>query len=178
MSRRDERPWLNIFLGVLCLAAIVIAYTTVGQASPTAAQSRRTATVVQGVVQSTVSGSGTLKPATNVRVNFPVSGTLTGGFVSIGDHVNTAQLIAKVTPSSAEASLRSAEITLSTNQAAFQDALKGLTPAEQHQAEITAAQSRASVNSAKQSLRQDQQTATSEESSAGASVAQAEASLT
>jgi multidrug efflux pump subunit AcrA (membrane-fusion protein) len=178
MSKRSERPWLNIFLGVLCLGAIVIAYTTVGQASQSAASSRRTATVAKGVVQSTVSGSGSLKPAANVSVNFGTTGTLTGVFVSVGDHVKSGQLLAEINPSAALSSLHSAEITLSTDKAAYQDAVKGLTPAEQHQAEIGAEQSKASVSSAKQSLRQDQQTAKSDESSATASVAQAEVSLT
>jgi multidrug efflux pump subunit AcrA (membrane-fusion protein) len=177
MFKPDERRWLNISLGVICIAAIVAAYLTVGPASPTAAQSRRTATVAKGVVQSTVSGSGTLKPAANLGVNFPAGGTLTGVFVHVGDHVKSGELLAEINPSSAKSGLRSAEIALSTDEAAYQDAVKGLTPAEQHQAEIGAEQSKASVNSAKQSLSQDQQTAKSEESSAGASVAQAEVSL-
>jgi ABC-type antimicrobial peptide transport system permease subunit len=44
MSKLNERPFLNIALGVLCIAAIVVAYTTVGQASRSSAQSSRTAT--------------------------------------------------------------------------------------------------------------------------------------
>src|ERR1035441_8311041 len=102
MSKRNERPWLNIFLGVLCVGAIVIAYTSVGQASQSTTQSRRTATVAKGVVQSTVSGSGTLKPASNVGVNFATSGTLTGVLVSVGDHVKSGELLAEINPSSAE----------------------------------------------------------------------------
>jgi multidrug resistance efflux pump len=178
MSKRDGRPWLNVFLGVLCVGAIVIAYTTVGQASPSSTQSRRTATVAKGVVQSTVSGNGALKPAANVGVNFPTSGTLTRVFVSIGEHVKGGQLLAEINPSAARSSLHSAEIALRTDEAAYQDALKGLIPAEQHESEISADQSKASVSSAKQSLRQDQQTSRSDESSASASVAQAEVSQT
>src|ERR1700726_5268673 len=92
MSKYKERPWLTIFLGVLCVAAIAVAYTTVGQASSATAQSRRTATVAQGVVQQTVSGSGTLKPAANVSVNFANSGTLTGGPGSGGDKVKPGRV--------------------------------------------------------------------------------------
>ena len=135
-----ERPWLAIFLGLLCVAAIVVAYTTVGQASSATAQSRRTATVAQGVVQQTVSGSGTLKPAANVSVNFANSGTLTGVLVNVGDKVKAGQLLAEINPSSAQSSLRSAEISLSTAEASYQDAVKGLTPAEGRQAEISAGQ--------------------------------------
>jgi macrolide-specific efflux system membrane fusion protein len=174
MSRSTNRPVLSIFLGVLCLAAIVVAYTSVGAASSPTAATRRVVTAADGVVQSTVSGSGTLQPATKVGVNFAASGTLTRVFVSPGEHVKAGELLAEIDPSSAKASLRSAEITLSTDEASYKDALKGLTPAEQHQAEISADQGRAAVRSAKQSLAQDQQTARSEESSAAATVAQDE----
>ena len=177
MSRSSNRPVLSIFLGVLCLAAIVVAYTSVGAASSPTAATRRVVTAADGVVQSTVSGSGTLQPATKVGVNFATSGTLTHVFVSPGDHVKAGELLAETDPSSAKASLRSAEITLSTDEASYHDALKGLTPAEQHQAEISADQAHAAVRSAKQSLGQDQQTARSEESSAAATVAQDEQSL-
>ena len=177
LAKRPQRPWLNYVLGAALVAAIVVAYTSVGQASPSTAQTRRTATVAEGVVQSTVSGSGTLQPASKVAVNFASSGTLTGVFVKVGEHVKKGELLAEVNPSSAESALRSAELALSTDEADYHDAVAGLTPAEAHQAEITADQSQASVDSAKQTLKQDQQTAKSEQSSAAATVAQAEASL-
>jgi membrane fusion protein, macrolide-specific efflux system len=150
MSKYKERPWLITFLGVLCVAAIVVAYTTVGQASSATAQSRRTATVAQGVVQQTVSGAGTLKPAANVGVNFANGGTLTGVLVTVGDKVKAGQLLAEINPSSANSSLRSAEISLSTAEASYQDAVKGLTPAEGRQAEISASQAKAAVTSSQQ----------------------------
>src|ERR1700736_3287551 len=177
MSKYKERPWLTILLGLLCIASIVATYTTVGHASSATSQSRRTATVAQGVVQQTVSGSGTLKPAANVGVNFANGGTLRGVLVSVGDKVKAGQLLAEINPSSAQSSLRSAEISLSTAEASYQDAVKGLTPAEGRQAEIGASQARAAVSSSQQTLRQSQQTAKSEESSARASLTQAEASL-
>src|ERR1700682_1455316 len=177
MSRSNNRPVLSIFLGALCLAAIVVAYTSVGAASSPTAATRRVVTAANGVVQSTVSGSGTLQPATKVGVNFAASGTLTRVLVSPGEHVKAGELLAEIDPSVAQASLRSADMTLSTDEASYRDALKGLTPAEQHQAEISAEQARAAVRAAKQSLGQDQQTARSEESSAAGTVAQDEQSL-
>ena len=114
----------------------------------------RTATVAQGVVQSTVSGSGTLQPASKVGVNFATSGTLTGLFVSLGDHVTGGELLAEIGPASAESSLRSAEMSLTTAEAAYQAAVEGLTPAEVREDDISAAQSRASVASAQQSLKE------------------------
>ena len=129
MSKRNERPWLKISLGVLCVAAIVIAYTTVGQASQSTAQSSRTAKVAKGVVQSTVSGSGTLKPAANVGANFATSGTLTGVFVSVGDHVKSGELLAEIEPEQRRIELALGGNDLTTDEAAYQDAVEGLTPA-------------------------------------------------
>jgi multidrug efflux pump subunit AcrA (membrane-fusion protein) len=177
MTTHTRASWLVYVLGALCAGAIVAAILVVGPASGSQASVTRTATVARGVVQSTVSGSGTLEPATKVGVNFATSGTLTGLFVSVGDHVTPGEPLAEIDPASAQASLRSAEIELSTDEAAYQDAVEGLTPSEQRQAETSAEESRASVFSAKQSLRQDRQTAKSEESSAEQAIAQDEASL-
>jgi multidrug efflux pump subunit AcrA (membrane-fusion protein) len=176
-TKRATRPWFNYLLGLACVGAIVAAILVVGPASGSQTAVTRTAKAAEGVVQSTVSGSGTLAPATKVGVNFATSGSLTGLFVSVGDHVTGGELLAEVSPSSAESSLRSAEIEEATDEAAYQDAVEGLTPAEQRQAEISAEQSRASVKSSKQSLRQDQQSAKSEEASASATIAQDEVSL-
>ena len=110
MSKRNERPWLVITLGALCIVAIVVAYTSVGQASQSTVQSTRTATVGEGCCPVDGVGQRTLKPAAKVGVNFATSGTLTGVFVSVGDHVKGGELLAEIGPSSAESSLRSAEI--------------------------------------------------------------------
>ena len=178
MITRTRASWLVYVLGALCAGAIVAAALVVGPASGSQATVTRTATVAQGVVQSTVSGSGTLQPATKAGVNFATSGTLTGVFVSVGDHVKGGELLGEIDPASAESSLRSAEIALSSDEAAYQDAVEGLTPAEQRQAEISADESRASVTSAKQSLEQDRQTATARRSVRRArTIAQDEASL-
>jgi multidrug efflux pump subunit AcrA (membrane-fusion protein) len=177
MSERARAPRLIYALAALCAGAIAAAIFVIGPASGSQATVTRTATVAQGVVQSTVSGSGTLQPATKVGVNFATSGTLTGLFVSVGDRVHSGELLAEVSPTSAESSLRSAEMTLATDEAANQAAGEGLTPAQVRQDEISAAQSRASVASAQQSLRASKETAKSDEVSSAATVAQDEVAL-
>ncbi len=177
MAERKRASSLTYVLGALCAGAIVAAILTVGPASGSQASVTRTATVAQGVVQSTVSGSGTLQPASKVGAGFSTSGTLTGLFVSVGEHVVSGQLLAEISPASAESSLRSAEMSLSTAEAAFQGALEGLTPEEVREDDISAAQSRASVASARQSLKEAQETAKSDESSSAATVAQDEVAL-
>jgi HlyD family secretion protein len=177
MSERAKAPRLIYALAALCAGAIAAAILVIGPASGSQATVTRTATVAQGVVQSTVSGSGTLQPATKVGVNFATSGTLTGLFVSVGDRVHSGELLAEVSPTSAESSLRSAQMTLATDEAASQAVGEGLTPAQVRQDEISAAQSGASVSSAQQSLRASEETAKSDEASAAATVAQDEVAL-
>ncbi len=177
MTERTRASWLVYALGALCAGAIVAAVLVVGPASGSQASVTRTATVARGVVQSTVSGSGTLQPASKVGVDFATSGTLTGLFVSVGDHVTSGQLLAEIDPASEESSLRSAEMSLTTEEAAYQAAVEGLTPVELRENEITAAQSRASVASAEQSLRQARQTAKSDQAASAATVTQDEVSL-
>ena len=177
LNRLRQNP-LVIFLAIACVVAGVVAYTSVGKASEGTATNQRTATVQEGVVQSTVSGSGTLKPAANVGVNFPKSGTLTAVFVHVGDHVTKGQLLAETSPSSAESSLRSAEIALSTDEANYEAALEGLTPAERRANEVSAEQSGTSVKSARKTLHADNATAKSDKRSADATVSQDRLSLT
>ncbi len=117
MSKRNKRPWLNIFLGLLCVGAIVIGYTTVGQASPSTTQSRRTATVANGVVQSTVSGTGNLQAASQLNLGFKTSGTVTHVYVTQGQHVTEGQLIATLNPQSAEVTLEQSKASLQSAEA-------------------------------------------------------------
>jgi multidrug efflux pump subunit AcrA (membrane-fusion protein) len=177
MTERTRASWLVYVLGALCAGAILAAFLLVGPASQSAVTQSRIVRAQQGVVQSTVSGSGTLAPARKASVNFSSSGTLTGLFVSVGEHVYSGKLLAEIDPGSAESSLRSAEMNLTSEEATYQAALEGLTPVEVRENQITATQSRASVKSAHQSVRQAQETARSDAAAARAAVAQAQTSL-
>src|ERR1700678_1472117 len=70
MTERTSASWLVYVLGALCTGAVGAALLVVGPASGSETAVTRTAKAAQGVVQSTVSGSGTLAPATKVGVNF------------------------------------------------------------------------------------------------------------
>jgi multidrug efflux pump subunit AcrA (membrane-fusion protein) len=117
MSKLTERPWLNLALGVLCIAAIVVAYTTVGPASQSSAQTTRTATVQKGVVQSTVSGSGNIQAASQLNLGFKTSGTVTHIYVAEGQRVTKGQLLAMLNPQSAEVTLEQAKANLQSAEA-------------------------------------------------------------
>jgi multidrug efflux pump subunit AcrA (membrane-fusion protein) len=189
ISRLKERPWLNGTLAVLCVAAIVVAYTSVGQASPSSAQSTRTATVQQGVVQSTVSGSGNIEPSSELNLGFKTSGTVTHIYVKQGQHVNKGQLLATVDPQTAEVTLEQAKASLQSAEATLTKAEEGETSSQSTQtspssgassggstqssggsssggssaASVSPATQEASIASAKATIRSDQLTVQSDE---------------
>jgi multidrug efflux pump subunit AcrA (membrane-fusion protein) len=80
-------------------------------------------TAQQGVVQSTVSGTGNVEPATELDLGFKTAGAVSRILVSQGEEVAQGQLLAEVDPTSAEvtlqqsrASLQAAEATLAQVQ--------------------------------------------------------------
>ena len=106
-------------LGALSAGAIVAAVLVVGPAPASQSTVTRTATVAQGVVQSTVSGSGNLQPASQLDLGFKTSGTVTGIYVSQGQHVTEGELIASLDPQSAEVTLEQAKATLQSAEASL-----------------------------------------------------------
>ena len=114
-----QRSRLTYLLGAAVIAAAVIAYTSVGAASSQSSESTRTATAQSGVVQSTVSGSGTIEPVSQLDLGFKTAGTVTRIYVSEGEHVKAGELIAELNPKSAEAALEQARASLQSAQASL-----------------------------------------------------------
>ncbi len=112
MTKRTGSPWLNYLLGLLCVGAIVAAILLVGPASGSTTAVTRTAKAAEGVVQSTVSGSGNLQPASQLNLGFKTSGTVTKINVSQGEYVTEGKLIAELDPQSAEVTLEQAKAAL------------------------------------------------------------------
>jgi macrolide-specific efflux system membrane fusion protein len=97
-GRRLARSRLPVALAVLAGAAVFGAASTARSASPPATSTSRTVAVAQGVVQSTVSGSGNLEPATQQDLSFSTAGEITKVYVAEGDHVAEGQALARVQP--------------------------------------------------------------------------------
>ena len=99
-TRRDRapRPWLLYALAAVAVAVIVLAITEIGAPTSSARTSREIVTAEQGVVQSTVTGSGNVSAGTDVNVNFNATGTLQDVYVHAGQHVNGGQLLADLDP--------------------------------------------------------------------------------
>ena len=144
MTPHATRPWLNYLLGVACVGAIVAAFLLVGPASGSQATVTRTAVAAQGVVQSTVSGSGNLQASSQLDLGFKTSGTVTNIYVTQGQHVTEGQLLATLNPESAEVALEQA-------RASLQSAIADLAQEEENDGETSTGQSSSSGSSTKTS---------------------------
>jgi multidrug efflux pump subunit AcrA (membrane-fusion protein) len=119
MPPRTPRPWPTYLLGALCVGAVVAAVLVVGPASGSTTSAGRTITVGEGVVQSTVSGSGNIQAATQLDLGFKTSGVVTQIYVSAGQHVTEGQLLAELNPDSAEVTLEQARASLQAAEASL-----------------------------------------------------------
>ncbi|HSZ14295.1 MAG TPA: biotin/lipoyl-binding protein [Solirubrobacteraceae bacterium] len=117
MTDRKGASWLVYALGALCTGAIVAAVLVVGPASGSQTSVTRTATVAQGVVQSTVSGSGNLQAVNQLNLGFKTGGAVTHIYVSQGQQVVQGQLLATLDPQSAEVTLEQARASLLSDEA-------------------------------------------------------------
>ena len=117
-----RRP-LEWGLAIVAIALVVIAITSLGTgSSSSSAATKRTTTVGKGVVQSTVSGNGTLEPAQKVELGFGASGEVTAIRVKAGQTVTKGEVLAEVDSSSARASLAAAEAQLIEAEEAVESA--------------------------------------------------------
>jgi multidrug efflux pump subunit AcrA (membrane-fusion protein) len=120
-----RRP-LEWVLAIVAVALVAIGVSSLGSgSSSSSAATKRTSTVGKGVVQSTVSGNGTLEPAQKVELSFGASGEVTKIYVKAGEKVTKGQVLAEVDSSSARASLASAEAALLEAEEAVETAAEG-----------------------------------------------------
>jgi macrolide-specific efflux system membrane fusion protein len=116
--------WALLALGCLCAAAVVVAVLLVGPKGSSAAAATRTVTAERGVVQSTVTGSGTLD-STQTDVNFGSSGKLTDVLVKSGDKVVEGQKLATIDSTDAGIALEQAQANLRSAHAKRDQAQAG-----------------------------------------------------
>ena len=123
-SPRLATSWHLYLLAAVAAVVLVTGIMQIGPPTSSARTSRETVQAEDGVVQTTVSGTGNVEPATDLAVNFATSGTLQSVDVSVGQHVNKGQLLATLDPTSATLALDQAKANLTA-------AKDNLTAAEQ-----------------------------------------------
>ena len=113
--------WSWVVLALLCVGAIVAAVLVVGPTSSSQASRARTVTAEKGVVQSTVSGSGSLQ-VQETDVNFADSGQLVEVKVKPGQHVVEGQVLARIKSNDQRLALDQAEANLTSAEAKLRQA--------------------------------------------------------
>jgi multidrug efflux pump subunit AcrA (membrane-fusion protein) len=94
------------------IAVVVVALGQLGTSSSSARTETQIVTASDGVVQSTVSGTGSLAPVTEEDVDFQTSGTLSHVYVKQGEYVHKGQLLASLGDTTAALTLKQAKATL------------------------------------------------------------------
>ncbi len=145
MPSMRRRGWHNWVLGIRCLIVIALAITSIGSSSAGSAATQRTATAERGVVQSTVSGNGSLEAAKQVELNFGSSGEVTEIDVEAGQKVSKGDVLARIDSSSARASLASAEAQIAEAEETLEAAEESEEEAASTEAEMGAQENRAAA---------------------------------
>jgi macrolide-specific efflux system membrane fusion protein len=101
-----------------------------------------------GSVETTVSSTGTLAPATSLDLNFVNAGTLTAVPVKAGDTVTAGQVLAKIDDAAAKANLGTAKANLLAAQAKLASARAGTIQSDSQSPTTSGSTNSAAVTSA------------------------------
>jgi multidrug efflux pump subunit AcrA (membrane-fusion protein) len=116
MKSTPRGSWHLVALALVAVAVVLAAVLEVGAPASSARVSRELVTAENGVIQSSVSGSGNIEPGTEAFANFKTSGTLSTVYVSVGEHVQQGRLLATLDPTSAQLSVDQAQLSLDAAQ--------------------------------------------------------------
>lgn len=131
---RRRAVLVNSALGVALLGASALAYTALDGGTGVAASKvqTRTATVAQGTVLATVSGSGTLASPNDAAEDFTTGGRLTAVKVAVGDQVTKGEVLATVDTTATQQQIDAAGTALTAAQASLAKAEAGTTSTVNH----------------------------------------------
>src|SRR6202035_5870276 len=127
MSKRQNRPWYLYALAVAVIVLAVLGVTQIGPPTSSARTSTQIVTAENGVIQSTVTGTGNIAAGQDLDVNFQTSGTLSKVYVKAGQYVTKGQLLATLDPTAAQLSLKQAEQNLTAAEDQLSTAESGST---------------------------------------------------
>ena len=123
MKKRKRIYWIAIIIVVLLVSAGIYLRVRASQQTNTTT-TLRTGTVALGVVESTISGTGTVQSQQNANVSWQTSGTVQSVEVSIGQLVNQDDLLASLDPSTLPTSVLQAKIDLISAKEALEELKK------------------------------------------------------
>ncbi len=152
ITRVPRGRWLNAALGVVLVGVIAAAYFTVGTSDSSDTVATRTATVTQGSLTASVTGSGNLASSRTSSLSFGASGTVTSVSVKVGDKVKKGDVLARIDTASADRSLASAKASLASAQASYDDLVAGQTAVERESDALQVQSAQLGVTSATKSL--------------------------
>ncbi len=138
-TTQPTQRWLLLPL-LLAIIAGVVFWLLPARIAPVTATT--TATVSQGSLTTSVSGSGSVATARSVDLSFQQSSTITAVNVAIGDTVKAGQVLATIDTSDLKLALQQAQANLKSAQANYDQTKNGTTTA----ADLASAQ--ASLDSA------------------------------
>jgi multidrug efflux pump subunit AcrA (membrane-fusion protein) len=143
--RRYRWPIVAVAVVVVAAAIALPLWLTSGSSTPTGLSvTTVTVSVTTGTMQSTVSSSGTVAPASSANLNFAVSGTVTAVDVKAGQTVTAGQVIATVDTSALAEQVNAAEeqLTAAQDRLASDEATGASTSTiDSDQSSVTSAQS-------------------------------------
>ena len=152
--RRYRWPIVGVAVVVVAAAIALPLWLTSGSSTPTGLSvTTVTVSVTTGTMQSTVSSSGTVAPASSANLNFAVSGTVTAVDVKAGQTVTAGQVIATVdtTALAEQVNAAEAQLTAAQDRLASDEATSASTSTiDSDQSSVTSAQS--SVSTAQTNL--------------------------
>ncbi len=141
---RKRWRWPAVAAGLVVALGVAggAVYLATGS-SANASASPTVVTAAYGTMKQTVAASGTVEPAVQADLDFPVSGQVTSVDVAVGQVVKAGQTLASLSPVGLQAAVDSAQANLDTDQArlaADQSAGASSTQLASDQAAVTAAQ--------------------------------------
>lgn len=116
-----KRIWL-IPLVLIVAGGLIYVAATPSTTAATPTPSLQTATVRQGDIVISASGTGNLLPAVELNLGFRTSGTLLEIPVKIGDEVKAGDVLARLDDATAQAQLTQAQINLESAQIKLESA--------------------------------------------------------
>jgi len=120
-----RRPWQMYLLAAVGVVLAVLAVAEIGPPTSSARTATQIVTAEQGVVQSTVTGSGNVEAGTDLDVNFQTSGTLSNVYVHVDQRVEKGQLLATLNQTGAQLTLEQAEQNLTAAEDQLSSAESG-----------------------------------------------------